>query len=183
MKGVKFLSLKREFRETFLLPHKLEVVDAVLRDLESSRPQNDAPIAAAELPATSCIPTDDVLHTLEEVEALWPVVVRGAVKTPFLASMQYDCLDGCADTIYNLIGQFESPMLSRLPTILVSSDEGLEMANSDNRMFLQQSSETIGVGQCRKLEELSEWRQQLMARLNSYDISGTVFLPQCTEEL
>ena len=183
MKGVKFLSLNRELRETCLVPHKLEVVDAVLRDLESSRLNNDSPITAAELPAKTCNPTDDEPHTLEETEAPWQVAARDAIKTPFLASIQYDCLDGCADTIYNLIGQFESSKLSSLPTTLSSSDEDMKMIYDDNQTSPRQSSETIGFDQCQKLEELSKWRLQLMARLDSYDISGTVLQSECAKEM
>ena len=183
MKGVKFLSLNRELRETCLLPHKLEAVDAVLRDLVSSSPHNDAPIAAEKILATTSNLTDDEPHALEETEAPWTVAARGTVKTPFLASIQYDCLDGCADAICNLIEQFESSKLSSLATNFSSSNEDMEMTYDDNQTSLQQASETNGFDQCQKLEGLCEWRRQLMARLNSYDISGTVLQPECTKEI
>lgn len=182
MKGVKFLSLKRELQETCLLPHKLEIVDAVLRDLEAGRCRDDTSIAYAVLPAIVCSPTDEIVHPVEEIDGTpWPETAKFAVKTPFLASVQYDCLDGCADTIYNMIRPFESSKVSG-PPVSLRSGGNLETTYYENQSLTQHSSETVGCDQGRKLEELSKWRQQLMAKLLSYDITGTVVLSDSARE-
>ena len=185
LEGVKFLSLNNRSYNAFG-PRKLEQVDAVLRDLEVNRLLHGLPAVDTADPITLQAETD-IVEIPEEVNLLEPlsdvaddlinsdVLIKNpwqeresnAAKAPFLACLQYDRLENSRDIIHDLIRSVkinnESKISTSSPILLscTADTESLKMSDLD-------------VKQAQQLVDLSDWRNELMKKLSSYDITGAV---------
>ena len=185
LEGVKFLSLNNRSYNAFG-PRKLEQVDAVLRDLEVNRLLHGLPAVDTAEPITLQAETD-IVEIPEEVNLLEPlsdvaddlinsdVLIKNpwheresnAAKAPFLACLQYDRLENSRDIIHDLIRSVkinnESKISTSSPILLscTADTESLKMSDLD-------------VKQAQQLVDLSDWRNELMKKLSSYDITGAV---------
>ena len=185
LEGVKFLSLNNRSYNAFG-PRNLEQVDAVLRDLEVNRLLHGLPAVDTADPITLQAETD-IVEIPEEVNLLEPlsdvaddlinsdVLIKNpwqeresnAAKAPFLACLQYDRLENSRDIIHDLIRSVkinnESKISTSSPILLscTADTESLKMSDLD-------------VKQAQQLVDLSDWRNELMKKLSSYDITGAV---------
>ena len=165
LQGVKFLSLNnRSNVGCNLNPERLEVVDAVLRDLEVIRLLKEPVVVSVE--SQSSLATEaEVVNTPENDN--WPEKRVNTAKIPFQACLQYTDLQSSTDLIYSLIRSAQnSDSSSNISTNLTSTEVSSASKSTIN--------DNLEINQARKLAELSEWRQQLMSKLSSYDINGTV---------
>ena len=185
LEGVKFLSLNNRSHLGHNLNHRrFEQIDAVLRDLEVGRlldvPNEVEPIKVKILgwePPILEIPEDnnhpepvgnpqepfdevasEIIDSKVQTFSPWPERKISNVKVPFLACLQYDCLESSSDVIYDLIRSLKTSYTTEFPTLDV----------------LSQGTSDLDIEQAQQLVCLSEWRKQLMYKLSSYDIKGTI---------
>jgi hypothetical protein len=163
LEGIKFLSLKnRSGVDSHLNPKKLVIADSVLRELEVRKLLIESPVLCSEPPV--CIPVTKEAIVEAEIEIKSrPIVKVDLIKTPFLACIQYDCLENSSDIIYKLIMSVKE----------ASSNHG-DKSDLENPNPAPTAVEKIESSQGQRLMELSEWRQQLILKLSSYDPTGTV---------
>jgi hypothetical protein len=122
----------------------------------------ESPVLCAEPPI--CIPvTKEAIVEAEIDIKSRPTVKVDLIKTPFLACIQYDCLENSSDIIYKLIMSVKE----------ASSNHGDKSA-LENSNPAPTAVEKIESSQGQRLMELSEWRQQLILKLSSYDPAGTI---------
>jgi hypothetical protein len=154
LEGVKFLSLNnRSHLEGNLNPRKLGIVDSVLRDLELKRLTKE-PIQEEEV-------TDVITAIVEESIPIPPVYPEKNVivaKNPFIASIQYDCLENSADIIYKLIKSVRNNDVDHQDTAPDKCKPSeLNPLNS------------LEIIQAQRLEELTRWRLKLMGKVSEYN--------------
>ena len=187
LEGVKFLCLNnRSYNACTFGPRKLEQVDAVLRDLEVTRLLHEPPLVNTVEPITLeggtdiveipeqvifLEPLDDVAKDLINsdvlIEESWQKKESNSVKAPFLACLQYDHLESSSDIIYDLIRSVKinnEMKISKSSPLLLSCTFDTELSKMSD----------LDVKQAQRLVDLSEWRNQLMKKVASYDITGLV---------
>lgn len=163
LEGIKFLSLKnRSGADSYLDPKKLVIADSVLRELEVRRLLVESPVSCAEPHVIIPVAKETIVEAEQGIETK-PIVIVDLIKTPFLACIQYDCLENSSDIIYKLISSVKK----------VSSNHGDEH-HLENLNPEPTAAEILENSQGQRLMELSEWRQQLLLKLSSYDPAGTI---------
>ena len=163
LEGIKFLSLKnRSGVDSYLDPKKLVIADAVLRELEVQKLLSESPPSCSESPVCIPVAKEAIVEAELEIETR-PIVKVDVIKRPFLASIQYDCLENSSDIIYELIRSVKG----------ASSNHG-DKHDLENSNPTPTAVEKIESSQGKRLVELSEWRQQLQLKLSSYDPAGTI---------
>jgi hypothetical protein len=161
LENVKFLTVSnRSHTENSLNPHKFEIVNAVIRELEvdvlihKSRP-------------AAIVPTISILHSVEPAVTHEPeydsLVEAGTcnMKIPFLACLQYENLKESRKIIQKLIKS--------------TADSEVRTSDGAQPELSAQSVENVDVQQCQVLEELTEWRLKMNQELSIFGPSNIGF--------
>lgn len=157
LEGVKFLSLNnRSHLEGNLNPRKLGFVDSVLRDLEVER-------LMKEQHKTTVIIEEEVadiidVATVELIPPVYPIKNVIVAKIPFLASIQYECLEDSADIIYKLIKSVQN-----------SHKNKENIARYEYKEPVLNPLQSLEISQAQKLEEITKWRLELMGKVSQYN--------------
>ena len=143
-------------------PKRLGIADSVLRELEVLELLSEAPVPCSEPPVCISVSKEVIVEVEPEIEIQSHAKID-LVKTPFLACIQYDCLQNSSDVIYKLIKAVKE----------ASSNHG-EKHERENLNSIPSIIEKIESSQGQRLLELSEWRQRLILKLSSYDPKGMI---------
>jgi hypothetical protein len=153
--GIKLLSLSRsKNKENF------QIVDAVCREVVVGKLLKTKLPAPPSPPPPPPIVVPTLIPTVENRESV-PFCQAASATTPFLAVVQYNCLEDDAQLIYGLI---QSVIQKDLPS------DGNEMqaiteAGTENEKNAVPTGKFVESNQLTKLQELSQFRKQLMATL------------------
>mmetsp|Transcript_16499 Transcript_16499/g.15823 ORF Transcript_16499/g.15823 Transcript_16499/m.15823 type:complete len:255 (+) Transcript_16499:125-889(+) len=158
LEGVKFLSLNnRSHLEGNLNPRKLCIVDSVLRDLELKRLTK---VLHETEPTQEEEVTDVITVVVEDAVPLiiYPEKNTVVAKNPFMASIQYECLEHSTDIIYKLIKSVRDSDVNQQDT---APDEYVQSELNPLK--------NLEIAQAQRLEELTLWRLQLMGKISEYN--------------